>query len=61
MTGRNEWIGVGLCLLLTAVVFVGSTGLGYADYRALRNYDVFSLVFAWLGSLLYIWKGRRKA
>ncbi|RYE04096.1 MAG: hypothetical protein EOP61_01890 [Sphingomonadales bacterium] len=59
MIGKNEWIGIAIGLLLTAAVFIGSTGLGYADYRPLRNYDIFSLVIAWVGSFLYIWKVRR--
>lgn len=61
MIGKNEWVGIAAFLLLTAAVFIGSTGLGYADYRPLRNYDVFSLVIAWVGSFLYIWKVRRSA
>ena len=61
MIGRNEWIGIAACLLLTAAVVIGSTGLGYAEYRPLRYYDVFSLIGAWVGSFLYIWTVRRRA
>jgi hypothetical protein len=61
MIGRNEWIALGVCALLSLAVFVGSTGLGYAVYRPLRYYDVFSIVISWLGLFFYIWRGRRPA
>jgi hypothetical protein len=59
--GRNEWIAIGACLLLSIAVFIGSTGLGYAVYRPLRYYDIFSLVIAWVGLSVYIWTEKRKA
>ena len=61
MIGRDQWIAIGACVLLSVAVFVGSTGLGYAIYRPLRYYDIFSLVAAWLGLSYYIWRARRKA
>lgn len=45
------------CAFLTLAVFVGSTGLGYAVYRPLRYYDIFSIVIAWTGLLFYMWRG----
>lgn len=47
------------CVVLSLAVFVGSTGLGYAVYRPLRYYDIFSLVIAWSGFALHVWRGRR--
>ena len=61
MIGKSEWIAVAACVFLSIAVFVGSTGLGYAVYRPLRYYDIFSLVAAWLGLFSYIWRVRRKA
>ncbi|MGF6855514.1 hypothetical protein [Paraburkholderia sp. CI3] len=35
-------------MLITVAACIGSTGLGYADYRPLRNFDYFGLGVAWL-------------
>ncbi|MCW3837003.1 hypothetical protein ACFQ1E_13415 [Sphingomonas canadensis] len=59
MIGRNEMIAIGACVILTLAVFVGSTGLGYAIYRPLRDYDIFSLSFAWAGFAFYMWSAKR--
>ncbi|MGF6638096.1 hypothetical protein OKW38_000315 [Paraburkholderia sp. MM5496-R1] len=45
---KDTWIAVGICLLITVAACIGSTGLGYADYRPLRNFDYFGLGVAWL-------------
>lgn len=45
---KPMWIAVGICLLITLAACIGSTGLGYADYRPLRYRDCFALVAAWL-------------
>lgn len=50
---------IAICVALSLAVFVGSTGLGYAVYRPLRYYDIFSLVIAWAGFALHVWRGRR--
>lgn len=47
------------CVVLSLAVFVGSTGLGYAVYRPLRYYDIFSLAIAWLGLGWHLWRARR--
>jgi len=56
---KSDIIAIFGCLVLTLVVFVGSTGFGYTIYRPLRYYDVFSLVVAWAGTLFYMWRGRQ--
>ena len=58
---KPETIAIVACLALTLAAFVGSTGLGYAAYRPLRYYDIFSLVIAWTGLAWHIWRGRRAA
>lgn len=45
---KPMWIAVGVCLLITFAACIGSTGLGYADYRPLRYRDCFALAAAWL-------------
>lgn len=45
---KNTCIAVGICLLLTAAACIGSTGLGFATYRPLRNFDYFGLGVSWL-------------
>lgn len=47
------------CIVLSLAVFIGSTGLGYAVYRPLRYYDVFSLVISWVGLAIFMWRARR--
>lgn len=56
---KPEWIAVLACVLLSLAVFIGSTGLGYAEYRPLRFYDVFSLVIAGTGLAYHLWGASR--
>lgn len=56
---KYEITAIIVCLVLTAIVFVGSTGLGYADYRPLRDYDIISISVSWLGLAFYLFQGRR--
>lgn len=56
---KPEIMAVLVCILLSLAVFIGSTGLGYAVYRPLRYYDIFSLVIAWSGLAFHLWHGRR--
>lgn len=58
---KSELTAIVVCIVLSIAVFVGSTGLGYAVYRPLRYYDIFSLVIAWVGLAFYLWRDRRKA
>ena len=58
---KPEVIAIIACVVLSLAVFVGSTGLGYAVYRPLRFYDIFSLVIAWAGLAFYLWRGARSA
>lgn len=44
---KHMWVAVGICALLTVAACIGSTGLGYADYRPLRYRDCFALGVAW--------------
>lgn len=56
---RDELTAIAICVVLSLAVFIGSTGLGYAVYRPLRYYDIFSLVIAWAGLGFHLWRGRR--
>lgn len=56
--GKPETIAVIACLVLTLAVFVGSTGLGYAEYRPLRNFDIFAIVLSWAGLAYHMWRYR---
>ena len=56
---KPEWIAIVACIVLSLAVFIGSTGLGYAVYRPLRYYDVFSLVISWAGLAFTMWRARR--
>ena len=58
---KSERTAIFACIILSLAVFVGSTGLGYAVYRPLRYYDIFSLVISWVGLAFYLWRDRRKA
>lgn len=55
---KPETIAIIACLGLSLVVFVGSTGLGYAEYRPLRNFDIFAFVLSWAGLAFHMWRGR---
>lgn len=50
---KSKWIAVSICLVLTAVVYIGSTGLFYTTYRPIRNYDLVAFAGSWLG-LIYM-------
>jgi hypothetical protein len=56
---KETWIAVGICFLLTAAACIGSTGLGYADYRPLRNFDYFGLGISWLIFIIVLLRDRR--
>ncbi len=58
---KPELTAIIVCIILSISVFVGSTGLGYAVYRPLRYYDIFSLVISWVGLAFYLWRDRRNA
>lgn len=55
---KPESIAIIACLALTLAVFVGSTGLGYAEYRPLRNFDTFAFVLSWAGLAFHMWRDR---
>lgn len=57
--GKSEGVAIVACVALSLAVFIGSTGLGYAVYRPLRYYDIFSLFIAWAGLAFYLWRERR--
>lgn len=50
---KTRWIAVVVCLGLTAAAYIGSTGLFYAEYRPIRNYDLVAFAGSWLG-LIYM-------
>lgn len=53
---KPETIAIVACLALTLAAFVGSTGLGYAEYRPLRNFDIFAFVLSWAGLAFLMWR-----
>jgi len=58
MLTRTELYAVAICIVLSIAVVIGSTGWGYADYRPLRNYDIFALTISWAGLAFYLWRSR---
>lgn len=56
---KPVWIAIGVCVLITLAACIGSTGLGYADYRPLRYRDCFALAAAWLYVIVMFVKDRR--
>lgn len=59
MLTRTELRAVAICVALSIAVVIGSTGWGYAEYRPLRNYDIFALTISWVGLAFYLWRSRR--
>ncbi|MFA5597936.1 MAG: hypothetical protein WCY47_05635 [Pusillimonas sp.] len=57
---KNIAVAVVICVVLSAAVWIGSTGWGYAVYRPIRNYDLFSLAIAWIGVIFALVKDHRK-
>lgn len=58
MLTKTEFHALGICVLLSIAVVIGSTGWGYAEYRPLRNYDLFALTVSWVGLAYYVWRSR---
>ncbi len=58
---KADLLAVAICAVLSVAVVIGSTGWGYADYRPLRDYDIFALTLSWAGLAFYLVKGRRRA
>lgn len=56
---KPVWMAVGVCVLITLAACIGSTGLGYADYRPLRYRDCFALAAAWLYVIVMFVKDSR--
>lgn len=48
---KGRWLAIAACAGLTAVAYIGSTGLFYADYREIRNRDLVGYAVAWIGML----------
>lgn len=56
---KTHWIAVVVCLFLTAAAYIGSTGLFYAEFRPIRNYDLVAFATSW-GGLIYMLLRDRK-
>ena len=57
---KGKWIAVVICLLLTAAAYIGSTGLFYADYRPIRNYDLVAFEAKKINSPFWIKQNKRE-
>lgn len=57
---KSKWIAVVVCLLLTAGAYIGSTGLFYADFRPIRNYDLVAFAASWAGLIFYLFRDRNE-
>ena len=55
---KNQWIAVAVCVALTAAAYIGSTGLFYADFRPIRNFDLIAFGGSWAGLLYVLFKNR---
>ncbi|MFS8979131.1 hypothetical protein PO002_32365 [Cupriavidus necator] len=56
---KEMWIGVWMCVFLSVAACIGSTGLGYAEFRPLRNFDYFALGVSWLFLIVTIIRDSR--
>lgn len=52
---EKAW-AVGICLAITAVCFIGTTGLFYTDFRPARARDLTAYAGAWLWLLWMLWR-----
>lgn len=59
MIEKHEMTAIVVCVILSLSVYIGSTGFGYADFRPLRNFDIFALVISWAGLGLHMWRTHR--
>lgn len=57
---KNKWIAVAACAGLTAAAYIGSTGLFYAEYRPIRNFDLFAFGISWLGLIHMLFQDRNR-
>lgn len=57
---KSKWIAVIVCLLLTAGAYIGSTGLFYAEFRPIRNYDLVAFATSWAGLIFYLIRDRHE-
>lgn len=57
---KNKWIAVAVCIGLTAAAYIGSTGLFYADYRPIRNYDLVAFAASWGGLVWMLIRDRKR-
>ncbi len=59
-TRKNQSFALIACLILTALLFIGSTGLFYTEYRPIRNRDLTAYVCAWLWLLYMVYQDRKQ-
>lgn len=57
---KSKWIAVAACAGLTAVAYIGSTGLFYTQFRPIRNYDLVAFAGSWLGLIYMLYRDRNK-
>jgi hypothetical protein len=57
---RNKWIAVAVCICLTIVAYIGSTGLFYTKFRPIRNYDLIAFAGSWIGLVYMLIRDRSK-
>ncbi|MCA1246137.1 hypothetical protein [Massilia sp. MS-15] len=56
---QAKWIAVVVCVLLTIGAYIGSTGLFYAEFRPIRNYDLVAFATSWAGLIYYLVRERK--
>lgn len=57
-TAADQRYALIACAILTVLLFIGSTGLGYAEYRPIRPRDYWSYLAAWLWMAYMFWQDR---
>ncbi|MFN3788796.1 hypothetical protein [Massilia sp.] len=57
---KSQWIAVLACVLLTAAAYIGSTGLFYAEFRPIRNYDLVAFATSWAGLIWMLVRDRKR-
>ncbi|MCA1855576.1 hypothetical protein LE190_06500 [Massilia oculi] len=56
---QAKWIAIVVCVLLTIGAYIGSTGLFYAEFRPIRNYDLVAFATSWAGLIYYLVRDRK--
>ena len=57
---KKKWKELVICVILTAIAFVGITGLFYTDYRPLNEFSLVVFFAAWAGLIYTFIRNKKK-